>query len=505
MAEKPKVASGVLQVPLLQQPSDVGSISSMPSGFSPSVSPAQQLSDAMRKEKEAVEKLEDLTGRLQEHGLYDKFLAHREGNRRWRAGKESGAKGEPTARAISEQETEFVKLNPTVSTFTFRRTLAFWIAACYIEGCLLFLWSPLFSLCSSDRTQLRYSLTKGPTFVGGTFFGIGIYLSYLELINLHTDIDNSRVRRLIFNWESMSDGGEVSVWSLVGSILYLVGACCYTLDQISDFQQLTPLQEEYLLEWPLIFGGFCFFLGGCCELVINRSWSPRLTELVWWVSMLNFIGGFCFWTSACPSICPDMIGLTVGEVGTVFYLFAAVMSLFMWQGEQFGGAIMPMLNRALREGGQLRVMKDPQSGVSRIIAATTEASSDSDTESRKDLSDVLNPRLSCRTIVFLCLYLVMGAVQVLSSCMTLADLSNDISRGQGDLWESLNNFITNIGNFTIVVMFLVLSSACVQMPQDEPFHTLVWMLRFMGVILLAQSILTLHVQLELTKLDSPFS
>eukprot|EP00971_Amphidinium_carterae_P054538 1074471-Amphidinium_carterae.1 len=35
-------------------------------------------------------------------GLYDKFMAHREGYRQWREGKESGAKGEPT-RGITEQ------------------------------------------------------------------------------------------------------------------------------------------------------------------------------------------------------------------------------------------------------------------------------------------------------------------------------------------------------------------------------------------------------------------
>mmetsp|Transcript_4038 Transcript_4038/g.6816 ORF Transcript_4038/g.6816 Transcript_4038/m.6816 type:complete len:511 (-) Transcript_4038:106-1638(-) len=508
MASSASSADTRLTVPLLPQRdrtesmgSDDGSVTSGQKAGTPG------LSEAMKREREAVAKLQDLTAVLQEHGLYDKFLAHREGNRRWRAGKESGAKGEPTARAITEQETKFVRLNPTVTTFTFRRMLAFWISVFYIEGCLLFLWSPLYARFGAGHEELRSSVTKGPTLVGGTFFGAGIYVSYLELINLNTDIDNARLRKMIFSWESLkrfnkaAGENDVTMWSVLGSLLYLFGASCFTLNQVCDFAELTPVQSLYLLEWPLTMGGFLFFLGGCCEIVINRTYELRPWELVWWVSLLNFQGGFCFWTSACPTICPDIVGVTVGEIGTVLYLIGAVLSLFMWQGEQFGGAIMPMLNRALREGGHLKVLQDPTTGVARIIEAQCNSDANLGESKQKDLSEVLNPRLSWRTILFLNFYLAMGAIHVVSCCMTIAEIYQELLWGSGNIKESVNDFISTFCNFMIVVMFLVLTSACVQMPHEEPFHTLVWTLRFLGIVLLINSVLTLQVQLEISYLN----
>mmetsp|Transcript_34463 Transcript_34463/g.78634 ORF Transcript_34463/g.78634 Transcript_34463/m.78634 type:complete len:499 (+) Transcript_34463:75-1571(+) len=450
-------------------------------------------------EKEMQDKLDKP---WRQDGLYDKFMAHREGYRQWREGKESGAKGEPT-RGITEQEEGFVKINPTVKTFTFRRMLSFWIAVFYIEGCLLFLWSPLYARFGPHNEELRVSVTKGPTLVGGTFFGAGIYVSYLELINLHTDVDNEPMRLLFFCWEALkgfnaaAGESDVTAYSVIGSLLYLFGASCFTLNQVCDFAELTPVQAVYLLEWPLTLGGFLFFLGGCCELVINRTHVPRPWELVWWVSLLNFQGGICFWISACPTICPDMVGVTVGEYGTFLYLIGAVLSLFMWQGEQFGGAIMPTLNRALREGGSLKAYKDPTTGVQLIIPSLTDFSAGS----QRDLEEVLNPKLSARTILFLNLYLAMGAIQVISCCMTMAEIYSEVSWGSGNIKKSVNDLMATFGNFMIVVMFLVLTSACVQMPYEEPFHTLVWMLRFMGVVLLLNSVLSLQVELEMSFLN----
>eukprot|EP00971_Amphidinium_carterae_P170521 3378985-Amphidinium_carterae.1 len=51
----------------------------------------------------------------------------------------------------------------------------------------------------------------------------GIYVSYLELINLHTDVDNEPMRLLFFCWEALkgfnaaAGESDVTAYSVIGA------------------------------------------------------------------------------------------------------------------------------------------------------------------------------------------------------------------------------------------------------------------------------------------------
>jgi len=436
-----------------------------------------------------VSDLPDLTERLKEQGIHGKYIEWRDQYMRWRKGEAKGAKGENTAVDHEKRTTDFEHWYPTVKTFTLRRTIAFWAAVLCAEGCLLFLWIPYFQTYGG-REDLLYQLTKLPNFFGGSMFLIGIYMSYFELINMNSNVDE-RLNFLWCDWQALLDLG-IEVCSVIGSMTYLIGALLYTTGQVSEVLQIDDSFRPGLIDWPYTLGGFLFFLGGVCELQINRVWCTWPTRFVWWASLLNALGGVCFWLSSCPSVMDGDMATLTGVVGTAYYLVAAVIALLMWRGEQFGGSIIPALNKAQRgtAGSSILVRKDPKTGVCHIVAAHAIGS-----DAHERLQDFLNPKLSWRGLIFLNVYVVIGAVQIVACCLCVP-LETRAWSMPFRFMRILNTFVTGVGNIAIVHMILVLNSACVTMPKEEPYHTLMVMMRVLALVFLANSLLTLHVLFE---------
>jgi len=339
-----------------------------------------------------------------------------------------------------------------------------------------------------DRIDLSYHLTKLPNLLGGTMFLFGIYMVYFELINVDVAIDTTRPNIIWCNWSAVLklDIGSDPLASVVGSILYLVGALLYTVSQICDLFDLDESSVALFVEWPLTIGGACFLLAGLCELKINKVLCTPPVSLVWWVALLNSIGGFTFWASACPSFLSGQQALVVGAAGCVAYLTASSVSLIMWKGEQFGGALIPALNAAHREAGSFTVRRDSRTGVAHIIGSNVVH------KSPDKLENVLNPKLSTLGLIFLHVYVFIGAFQSLVCFISLAHARDFWSHSEKFTFF-FNMFLTGVVYFVIVHMILTMNSACVHIPYEQPYRALMILMRFLSVILLANSALTVKV------------
>jgi len=283
---------------------------------------------------------------------------------------------------------------------------------------------------------------------------------------------------------------------MCGSSIYLLGVLLFTVAQVAEVAGADGGDWEALLVgWPYAYGGFCFFLGGLCELGLNKVFVSKPVTYVWWVSVMNAIGGVGFWISACPSVVAGDFALYVGAVGTATYLIAGVLSLMMWRGEQFGGSIIPVLNDVRRtgDGGGFTVRKDPRTGVCHILTSTIGALPDSGND--KKLQDVLNPKLSLRGLFFVQVFIVIGAAQIVSCCGCLVH-KGEFASHPNRFTRFVNIFMDGFANVVIAHMTLVLNSASITVPTEQPYYSLAVLMRFLSFLILANSILTLRVLFE---------
>jgi len=393
---------------------------------------------------EGMSELPDLTTLLQKQFILGEFVAWMHGSMKWHKEDATGAKGEDTLEDLENRSSEFQTWHPTVKTCSFRRSIAFWGPAMRCEGCLLFLWIDLIRTYAIGTPELLYELTKVPNLVGGTFFLGGIYLVCFELINRDSEkLNHKNIHYLGVHTEAVADL-RIEKASYVGSFMYLIGAVLYTISQVAAFWHSAPLWHNRLIDGPLILGGFLFFTGGLCELKINKVFTSAPTRLVWWVSVLNCYGGLTFWLSACPALFPGKLATRFAVTGTITYLLAAVLSLLMWRGEQFGGALIPALNGV----AQVAVKSAPNANGQLVLEAQDDDSS--------RVEDDLHPRLSWIGLIFLVVYVCMCTFSVIACCMCL-NLGKVYQADPETFQRMLNLFMTgivNIINFHMVLIIL---------------------------------------------------
>eukprot|EP00929_Paragymnodinium_shiwhaense_P005466 TRINITY_DN10748_c0_g1_i1.p1 TRINITY_DN10748_c0_g1~~TRINITY_DN10748_c0_g1_i1.p1 ORF type:complete len:528 (+),score=84.99 TRINITY_DN10748_c0_g1_i1:68-1651(+) len=422
---------------------------------------------------------------IQEQGIYAEYIEWRDNYMKWRKGEASGAKGENTIQAHLNRGTEFEHWYPTVKTFNFRRTLAFWTGVMTCEGCLLFLWTSYTAMYYSESPLVQY-IVKVPTLYGGTAFLVGIYLTYFELINMNSDVDAKEINYLWCDWKALTSIG-IEVASIMGSLMYLVGALLYTVSQVSDCFFVEGELREYLFDWPLIVGGFLFFTGGLCELKVNNVFCTPPTSLVWWAAVLNTFGGLCFWLAVCPRVVPPAQSMDVFIVGSALYLVSANFLLLMWRGEQFGGTLIPAINKAQRDtGGAIVVRNDPTTGVSHIVTGMGK-------EHENALENVLHPKLSWRGLFFLNVYTFIASVQTVACFLHLSEVQTVFfqNRSGPAVRQFVNIVISEICWIVMAHMVLVFNSASVRMPSrdQQPYHALLVWMRIISIVVLMNSLL----------------
>jgi len=173
-------------------------------------------------------------------------------------------------------------------------TVSFWIAAAFIIGSLLFvlggLASALRHLTGMMNDWRGTALVEYGYLAGGTYFTIGAYLGFFNVINA----GNARVAF----WEPPPDDDfwDAAYW---GSLTYLVGALCFQVAVIVVvwFAPTGPEWVKVYLEYGAqAAGGLCFTLAALVEFSHNRSASWR--DHVWWLCVWYLLGSVLFLVAA---------------------------------------------------------------------------------------------------------------------------------------------------------------------------------------------------------------
>lgn len=462
-----------------------------------------------RPSQRRVDDLKDFTDEFIARGYHAEYCSWRDQYLRWRKGEGKGARGEMSHQELENATATFEFWYPTVSSFTFRRTCAYWVAVLFAEGSLLFMWVPAFELYGTSGTHLHYSLTKLPSVCGALAYMIGAYCGYFELINMNAEVETGEINRLWCNWGELlkllrtncelEDKPLREYWlrplsSIIGWSFYLIGTILYMYATISDTLGLSEFWESLFVSWPLCIGGFLFLIGGICEVIQNEIYIRPPTTFVWWVSAMNTVGGVCFWTCACPSIFQGERASFVSGFGATCYFLAGVLSLCMWRGEQFGLALISHLNAVHRDAGtQIAVRKDKHTGKEQVVVASSNSSHN---VKRKSMDKVVTPALSWRGISFVNLYIACATLQLLNCCASCSQFYRpDIGSGRV-VRHFMNTFLASLSLVIIVHMVLLLNSACVRMPKEQPYRALTFMMRILAIVFAARSFLTFELFFE---------
>jgi len=473
-----------------------------------------------KKHQGKVKDLPDLTEYMKKKGIYGQYMEYKMGYSKWRQGEAIFVKGEMTVASFEKQHEKmaFDFWYPTVQQFTFRRTISFWCGVLQLQGSLLFMWDPFFQdkdltfdLYKGDlvdSSELTYWMTKFPILAGGTLYLIGIYMGYFNFINIDTGAD--KLAKGSVKWFHCDVKQLVSLGcerdSFVGVFCYMFGALFYSVAQICDlFPGALSNYSVFLVEWPFLIGGFLFFIAGCSEVSINEVYCSKPNTLVWWVSAFNCLGGLCFWLSCVPSLVGEET-TRIGVAGDFSYIIAASMSMKMWQSEQFGGALIPVLNAGhshrdeahgsdtdSKHGdmGSLFVEYDKKTGAHHIVRKSS-----LEDKNHKPLNQVLNPKLSFRGLLFMHVYAFIGASQIINCCHCLHQWNQAHTEHDPRKFERVTNtFLKSFVFCMFSYAILLLQSYSVHGPKkdNQPWRTLWIILRSLSVIILANSVLTLKV------------
>lgn len=483
---------------------------------------SQEPPEDLPPSRRPVDDLHDFTKEFIERGYHAEYCNWRDSYLKWRQGDHKGAKGENCESThIKNRMGPFEYWYPTVSAYNFRRTCAYWIGVLFVEGCLFFLWQPLFELYWDDPPKrMEFWISKMPILFGTTIFGAGIYMGYVELINMDTDTNLTRPNFLWCDWKALyrllqqreegdtdstcSDSSNAQgangtcdvYWyqplsSIAGWVIYLIGALLY---QIANMANMLELEEELhaqIVEWPLVFGGVCFFIGGCCELIHNRCWATPPNTFVWWTSVCNFVGGIGFWFCACSEIFGEYTTL-IGVQGTVLYLIGAVFSLCMWRTEQFGLTLISNLNRVHRDDGtQIAVRTDQTTGVSQVVPISKSTSSPNQAFKLDDVGNVLEDKLSWRGLLFVVMCTLWGSASLLGVLTVPAAPWEYESTSQTMKRHLASQEMTSVTHAIGAHLIILLNSVSVHVPCEEPYRFLTLTMRLCVVVLTMQAVMSI--------------
>jgi len=349
---------------------------------------------------------------------------------------------------------------------------------------------------------------------------MGCYFGYVELINMDGEADDANEKGLRYfwcDWGRLIKERGVAYSSIIGWVSYLVGATFYQVNVFMDLfvdvpeeilpgYRLTESQTMLFVKWPSCIGGLLFFVGGICEIVHNKCYAKAPVTAVWWVSVLNTVGGFYFFIMTFPSVMqhvPNLFGALKGReaafteaFGTTLYLLGSILSLYMWRGEHFGLALLSVLNEATDSKITLEASRADGSPVLKVEAPIGKKHV-ADGADPDDGPNVMEPRLSFAALLFLLFYIAVGAIQSLAMCTKTVYIppfhAVDASyKGR----ERAHAFLASFLFVSFMYLVLVYKSANVRLPKERPYREIGIAMRLASVVLLVNSCLNLDLILE---------
>ena len=269
------------------------------------------------------------------------------------------------------------------------------------------------------------------TFTGLIFYCLCGYCNLFQIIN-DLNSDRSQNRYLPF----FRGPKSIAYWAV---LFALIGTIVSTIRCILPIFYYLPSQDKY--PWLVPFNGITgtlsglsFMAAGFAFMFINEVWIYKPQKLAFWVAWFGGIGGINFFILGIGKFFAFNSNLTFwlvivpNLVGTIFYLFTHILTLFMWKKEQFGSSYLPHLNYTKLE-----------------------------TETKKNVL--------YRDLFFLCLYIAVGILQIIGiSYASLCDEFQDWTKGY-------------VKGLSAAFFILLMGSFLHKEPERVPFSYLLWYLR----------------------------
>lgn len=391
--------------------------------------------------------------------------------------------GRPMFSRMASNPSLFEDFFPSPRKFMWHHAASYWMAVLFVQGSLLFTFAAGIELFEEKlhwRKESIQTLTMWPNLVGGVMFNIGAYCAYLNLINLKKE-PNEAIEYLFADWARVRMNNSEGA-SRVATMAYFVGATIYSASVVTPFFHL-PWVYNYLFgTLPGVAGSVCFVLGGICELIHNGvccncshsegsgdggavlGHRSTCRDAVWWISILNTIGGVNFLLGYLPGFF-----LVEGEAAAVFqalnffvgsmtFVVSSWLLVVMWEHDDYGGALIRQLNN----GGAL--IRQPNNSIdsSRVSAARRPQAVQ---------------QMSVRGAFFIGVYCWLSCASIVNACcLYLWDTHSAEHRAHPirDLSMASTQVLVVVGVFLVIT----LHSTVVSVPKEEPYRTVVIASRF---------------------------
>jgi len=362
---------------------------------------------------------------------------------------------------------------PTHRKFMWHHTASYWTAVLFVQGSLLFSYNAAVGVFHKEldwRPETRAVMQKWPNFFGGIMFMTGAYCSYLNLINMKKE-PGEPIEYFLANWQKVRQNhSEVS--SRVGTMAYFFGANIFQIGCIFAFFELQPIAQYVLVAVPNTVGSMCFVLGGICEVVHNGVFHPchdgsTPCDLVWWVAILNTIGGINFLLGSSPGIL-KFKGESANYfcelnylIGSVIFLAASWFTLLMWRANGFGLALIKQLNEAITAGSARVAQRRGQHTIE------VDLHPDRHAEAAEDGAE---NTFSLRGATFIGLYCWLSCVAILNVlCDYLWATHSLRMHGMRYLSQVCTQVLVAAG----AMLVLALHSTVTSVPKEEPYRAVV--------------------------------
>lgn len=413
--------------------------------------------------------------------------------------------------------------------YWWRYTVSYWVSTLFMIGSVLFVVGASFDYLDDELPLRLNAIQKSatvhwPYFVGGIFFIAGSYLGYFAAINLgrredlapryvlYVSLGDLLPWRMTLGYRGDSPNASPrereddrtvllpappkldivpeARHSFFGYLAYLVGASAFQVGILIEILEARHalndhtrrrsahgyLSRDAFTAWPGILGGVLFVVGAAFAVDVNSSWrlSGATTDIAWWVSNVNMFGSILFLEAGVFSLhgTPAAIGATVSSVvklpyliGSLCFLVAATLDLFMWRIELHGLSFVRAINKSSKLTDLLREI-DVQNPV----------------ESVAD-SDGNNSSISLNQLCFV-------LVVILTYAFSLMDLvfANRLSFCRGSIHYAFLGSAYDVYDSALqsVLCFAALALASVvhTVPKQRPFGMLTWILRISMFLLL---------------------
>eukprot|EP00462_Mataza_sp_D1_P006873 CAMPEP_0175122158 /NCGR_PEP_ID=MMETSP0087-20121206/1568_1 /TAXON_ID=136419 /ORGANISM="Unknown Unknown, Strain D1" /LENGTH=238 /DNA_ID=CAMNT_0016403779 /DNA_START=107 /DNA_END=820 /DNA_ORIENTATION=+ len=230
----------------------------------------------------------------------------------------------PTWKRVQVADDAFDFWYPSWDSWSFRRTLAYWISVLYMEGSMLFIFGAAFSIAGTSN---QTALVTIPYFVGGIAFLFGAIAGTLELK------DVCQVSGVwLFKPSKMKEMSRSVSWhGIIATALYLFGAAAFHLNTLLGFFTVSRAVEWF----PATVGSLCFVVGGVLEVLRNDCFTKFENSAGQWVSISNAVGGLLFLIAATTGINSGLshqVMLWAVDfpylIGSIAYLIGSIISVW---------------------------------------------------------------------------------------------------------------------------------------------------------------------------------